>query len=172
MKDLEIRGAGNLLGGEQSGHIAGVGFDLYVRLVGEAVADFRGDGDDGAGRDQDRAAGRRPPAARLRAGRAAAARGLQEAGHRRATRPGSPRSRPSCATATAPCPSRCATCWRWPGCAPWPAQAGVADIGVQGNYVRFGPVELPESQQLRLQRLYPGSLVKDAVAYHSRARSR
>src|SRR5437764_10141152 len=43
MKDLEIRGAGNLLGGEQSGHIAGVGFDLYVRLVGEAVADFRGE---------------------------------------------------------------------------------------------------------------------------------
>lgn len=34
MKDLEIRGAGNLLGGEQSGHIAGVGFDLYLRLVG------------------------------------------------------------------------------------------------------------------------------------------
>ena len=33
MKDLEIRGAGNLLGGEQAGHIAGVGFDLYVRLV-------------------------------------------------------------------------------------------------------------------------------------------
>ena len=43
MKDLEIRGAGNLLGGEQSGHIAGVGFDLYVRMVGEAVADYRGD---------------------------------------------------------------------------------------------------------------------------------
>ncbi|MEO6997705.1 MAG: transcription-repair coupling factor, partial [Terracoccus sp.] len=42
MKDLEIRGAGNLLGGEQSGHIAGVGFDLYIRLIGEAVADFRG----------------------------------------------------------------------------------------------------------------------------------
>ncbi|MDQ3383202.1 MAG: transcription-repair coupling factor, partial [Actinomycetota bacterium] len=45
MKDLEIRGAGNLLGGEQSGHIAGVGFDLYVRMVGEAVADFKGEGD-------------------------------------------------------------------------------------------------------------------------------
>ena len=44
MKDLEIRGAGNLLGGEQSGHIADVGFDLYVRLVGEAVHEFRGDG--------------------------------------------------------------------------------------------------------------------------------
>ena len=44
MKDLEIRGAGNLLGGEQSGHIAEVGFDLYLRLVGEAVSEFRGDG--------------------------------------------------------------------------------------------------------------------------------
>jgi len=37
MKDLEIRGSGNLLGGEQSGHIAGVGFDLYVRMVSEGV---------------------------------------------------------------------------------------------------------------------------------------
>ena len=46
MKDLEIRGAGNLLGGEQSGHIQGVGFDLYVRLIGEAVADFRGETSD------------------------------------------------------------------------------------------------------------------------------
>jgi transcription-repair coupling factor (superfamily II helicase) len=42
MKDLEIRGAGNMLGGEQSGHIADVGFDLYIRLVGEAVAEYRG----------------------------------------------------------------------------------------------------------------------------------
>ena len=41
MKDLELRGAGNVLGGEQSGHIAGVGFDLYVRLVGEAVEAYR-----------------------------------------------------------------------------------------------------------------------------------
>lgn len=43
LKDLEIRGAGNLLGGEQSGHIAGVGFDLYLRMIGEAVSTFRGD---------------------------------------------------------------------------------------------------------------------------------
>jgi len=42
LKDLEIRGAGNLLGGEQSGHIAGVGFDLYLRMIGEAVSDFKG----------------------------------------------------------------------------------------------------------------------------------
>ena len=42
LKDLEIRGAGNLLGGEQSGHIAGVGFDLYLRMIGEAVSEFKG----------------------------------------------------------------------------------------------------------------------------------
>ncbi|HEX6196375.1 MAG TPA: transcription-repair coupling factor, partial [Jiangellaceae bacterium] len=48
MKDLEIRGAGNLLGGEQSGHIANVGFDLYVRLVGEAVAEYKGDAGPGS----------------------------------------------------------------------------------------------------------------------------
>ena len=41
MKDLEMRGAGNVLGAQQSGHIAGVGFDLYVRLVSEAVDAFK-----------------------------------------------------------------------------------------------------------------------------------
>ena len=67
MKDLEIRGAGNLLGGEQSGHIAGVGFDLYVRMVGEAVSELKGEGPEERRRGQDRAAGRRAPPARLRA---------------------------------------------------------------------------------------------------------
>ncbi|MCI1650519.1 transcription-repair coupling factor [Bifidobacterium tibiigranuli] len=41
MKDLELRGTGNLLGGEQSGHIEGVGFDLYVRMVSEAVEQYK-----------------------------------------------------------------------------------------------------------------------------------
>jgi transcription-repair coupling factor (superfamily II helicase) len=41
MKDLEIRGAGNLLGSEQSGHIHAIGFDLYVRLLEDAVADLK-----------------------------------------------------------------------------------------------------------------------------------
>ncbi len=43
MRDLEIRGAGNLLGQDQSGHIAAVGYDLYVQLVAEAVAEARGE---------------------------------------------------------------------------------------------------------------------------------
>ena len=43
MRDLEIRGAGNLLGGDQSGHIAAVGYDLYVQMVSEAVAEMKGE---------------------------------------------------------------------------------------------------------------------------------
>jgi transcription-repair coupling factor (superfamily II helicase) len=43
MRDLEIRGAGNLLSGDQSGHIAAVGYDLYVQMVTEAVAELKGE---------------------------------------------------------------------------------------------------------------------------------
>ncbi len=43
MRDLEIRGAGNLLGASQSGHIAAVGFDLYCQLVTEAVSELKGE---------------------------------------------------------------------------------------------------------------------------------
>ena len=43
MRDLEIRGAGNILGSDQSGHIAAVGYDLYVQLVAEAVAEAKGE---------------------------------------------------------------------------------------------------------------------------------
>ena len=44
MRDLEIRGAGNILGREQSGHIAAVGYELYCQLLEEAVGELRGDG--------------------------------------------------------------------------------------------------------------------------------
>ena len=43
MRDLEIRGAGNILGSEQSGHIAAVGYELYCQLLEEAVRNLRGD---------------------------------------------------------------------------------------------------------------------------------
>lgn len=42
MRDLEIRGAGDLLGAEQFGHVAAIGFELYVELLGEAVAELSG----------------------------------------------------------------------------------------------------------------------------------
>ena len=88
MKDLEIRGAGNLLGGEQSGHIADVGFDLYVRLVGRGGPRVQGGCRAGAAGGPHRAAGRRAPAARLHPQRAAAAGDVQAPGRgplRRAT---------------------------------------------------------------------------------------
>jgi transcription-repair coupling factor (superfamily II helicase) len=49
MRDLEIRGAGNLLGDEQSGHVAALGFELYMQMLDEAVAAA----EDGAGSDED-----------------------------------------------------------------------------------------------------------------------
>ena len=51
MKDLEIRGAGNVLGAEQSGHIHALGFDLYTRLLGEAVEEVRARAASGDGAD-------------------------------------------------------------------------------------------------------------------------
>jgi len=162
MKDLEIRGAGNLLGGEQSGHIAGVGFDLYVRLVGEAVADFRGEGETApaeikielpvdAHLPHDYVPGER---LRLEAYKKLASvvdeAQLAEIEAELVDRYGAPPEPVRNLLEVA----RLRTVAR---------QAGVADISVQGNHVRFGPVDLPESGQLRLQRLYPKSLVKDAV---------
>ncbi|HMS72741.1 MAG TPA: transcription-repair coupling factor, partial [Baekduia sp.] len=46
MRDLEIRGAGNLLGDEQSGHVAALGFELYLQMLDEAVAIAEGEGDE------------------------------------------------------------------------------------------------------------------------------
>jgi transcription-repair coupling factor (superfamily II helicase) len=43
MRDLEIRGAGNFIGGEQHGHLAAIGFSLYVRMLKEAVQELRGE---------------------------------------------------------------------------------------------------------------------------------
>jgi transcription-repair coupling factor (superfamily II helicase) len=45
MRDLDIRGAGNLLGDEQSGHVAAVGFELYCQMIDEAVGEAAGDGE-------------------------------------------------------------------------------------------------------------------------------
>ena len=112
MRDLEIRGAGDLLGAEQSGHVAALGFELYVEMLAEAVAELSGQ------RRAARAAGaRRRARRRLRPGDLhrlrGAARSTCTAGSR------SSETRTSCAsctrrprTATARCPSRSRTCSR------------------------------------------------------------
>ena len=122
MKDLEIRGAGNLLGGEQSGHIEGVGFDLYVRMVGEAVAAVQGRGAGGAGRREGRPAGGREPAARLRVGGAAAAGDVPQGGRGEDGRAAG-RGRGRDARPVRPAAGRGArTCSRWPGSGRWPGR--------------------------------------------------
>ena len=163
MKDLEIRGAGNLLGGEQSGHIAGVGFDLYVRLVGDAVAEFRGQSDGStlpemkielpvdAHLPHDYVPHER---LRLEAYRKLAAAETDQAVDDvraelvdRYGEPGEP-------VANLLAVARFRVHAR---------RAGVAEVSAQGNHIRFAPVALRESQQLRLKRLYPGTLLKPAV---------
>ena len=122
MKDLEIRGAGNLLGGEQSGHIAGVGFDLYVRLVGEAVADFRGEAAARARSPRSRSTCPSTRTCRTTTSRASGC-GWRPTG--RWPRPSPTRPWTRCATssptATARCRSRWRTCCRWRASGPSPA---------------------------------------------------
>ncbi|MGN6751832.1 MAG: transcription-repair coupling factor [Intrasporangium sp.] len=163
MKDLEIRGAGNLLGGEQSGHIAGVGFDLYVRLIGEAVADFRGDGESApteikielpvdAHLPHDYVPGER---LRLEAYKKLATvetfEAVDDIEAELRDRYGNP-------------PEPVQNLLEVARLRVVARRAKIADIGLQGKVVRFGPVkDLRESQQLRLSRLYPGTIIKDQL---------
>ena len=163
MKDLEIRGAGNLLGGEQSGHIAGVGFDLYVRLIGEAVADFRGDAEEApaeikielpvdAHLPHDYVPGER---LRLEAYKKLATVESQEAVDE---------IEAELRDRYGPPPQPVDNLLEVARLRVVARRARIGDIGVQGKYVRFGPVkDLRESQQLRLMRLYPGTIVKEAL---------
>ncbi|CAG7574261.1 transcription-repair coupling factor (superfamily II helicase) [Barrientosiimonas humi] len=164
MKDLEIRGAGNLLGGEQSGHIAGVGFDLYVRMVGEAVADFRSDGT--AEKPPSEVKIELPVDAHLPHDYVPGERLRLEAYKKLAT----VEDEAALAAIVEELEDRYGT-------PPEPAQhlievarlrtvarrAGISDIAVQGKNVRFSPVDLRESQALRLQRLYKGTVIREAM---------
>jgi transcription-repair coupling factor (superfamily II helicase) len=162
LKDLEIRGAGNLLGGEQSGHIAGVGFDLYVRMIGEAVSELRGAGP--AERPEVRVElpvdAHIPhdyvPGERLRLEAYTRIAAIDSADDIAAVldeltdRYGAPPQ--SVLTLLAVARLRAQA-----------RRAGLTDITQQGNHIRFSPVELPESREVRVQRLYPRTLLKPAV---------
>src|SRR5579875_1056938 len=154
MKDLEIRGAGNLLGGEQSGHIAGVGFDLYVRLVGEAVADFRGEvgAEETAEVKVDLPIDANLPVEylpgerlRLEAYRALASATTDEAVDA---------VRAELIDRYGPIPPQVENLLAVARFKVLCRTYGITEVSLQGTTVRFGPIELPESAQLRLQRLY------------------
>ncbi|HYK28541.1 MAG TPA: transcription-repair coupling factor [Streptosporangiaceae bacterium] len=162
MKDLEIRGAGNLLGGEQSGHIAAVGFDLYVKMIGEAVRELRGDGPAeraevrvelpvDAHIPHDYVSGER---LRLEAYTAIAA--IDSAADIAAVRD-------ELADRYGAIPVQVDSLLGVARLRAVARAAGLTDITVQGNYVKFSPVELPDSRQVRVQRLYPKTVIKPAV---------
>lgn len=162
MKDLEIRGAGNLLGGEQAGHIAGVGFDLYVRLVGEAVAEFRGETDVefaevrvelpvDANLPVEYLPGER---LRLEAYRALASASTDEAVDG---------VREELIDRYGPLPDPVQNLLAVARFRVLCRKYGVTEVSLQGNTVRFSPVDLADSAQLRLQRLYDRALYKSAV---------
>jgi len=162
MKDLEIRGAGNLLGGEQSGHIAGVGFDLYVRMVGEAVASFRGDGPE----EQPEVSIELPVDAHLPESYIATERLRLEAYRKIAAAADAPQLaevRAELVDRYGALPDVASALFDVADFRNHARRAGLTDVTAQGKFIRFAPVDLPESAQLRLKRLYPGTMLKPAI---------
>ncbi len=158
LKDLELRGAGNLLGGEQAGHIAGVGFDLYLRMIGEAVATFRGE-DVESGQelrlelpldaripehyiDSERL--RLEAYQKLSSASAATAKddAIDLVIDELTDRYGTPPDEVEGLIAVARLRRRA-------------ARAGLSDVVVMGSNLRIAPARLEDSIKVRLQRLYP-----------------
>jgi transcription-repair coupling factor (superfamily II helicase) len=161
MKDLEIRGAGNLLGGEQSGHIEGVGFDLYVRMVGEAVQHFKGEAPeevvdvkidlpvdahlplDYVGVERLRLEMYRKIAEARTAER------LEEVEAEMRDRYGNP-------------PEPVLNLFAVARFRQSARARGLTDVSLQGRHIRFAPLPLPDSKQLRLKRYHPDAVYKAA----------
>ncbi|MBU5653764.1 transcription-repair coupling factor [Corynebacterium aurimucosum] len=170
MKDLEMRGAGNVLGAEQSGHIAGVGFDLYVRLVGEAVETFKAlaRGETPVVTDEGPKEIRidLPVDAHIPESYINSERLRLEVYRKLATS----KDNADLAHVVEEMQDRY-------GPVPEPVErllavarlrhqarrAGVSDITVQGTRIKVHPVELADSKQVRLKRLFPGSNYRAAA---------
>jgi len=165
LKDLEIRGAGNLLGGEQSGHIADVGFDLYMRMVGEAVQEYKS----GIIETEEKIleckvelpinahlSTEYVPGERLRLDlyrRLADVKSVADVGSIESELLDRFGALPEEAKSLL-------------GVASLRAQAKalkLTEVVVQGKLLRLSPLVLPESKQLRLARMYPGSIYKGST---------
>jgi transcription-repair coupling factor (superfamily II helicase) len=165
LKDLEIRGAGNLLGGEQSGHIADVGFDLYMRMVGEAVTEFKRGLIDEQEQEVEckvelpvtaHLSTAYVPADRLRldlyrrlAG-AIADSDVDAIGEELKDRFGE-------------IPEEALRLLDVAKLRIKAKEMGIKDLALQGKYLKIAPFKISESVQLRIQRLYPGSIVKSVT---------
>ncbi len=162
MKDLEIRGSGNVLGAEQSGHIAGVGFDLYVRMVGEAVRELREDGP----AETTEVKVELPvdahipheyvPGERLRLEAYRRIAGIQDDTEIAAVRD-------ELVDRFGPLPVPVLNLLEVARFRAVARKGGLSDVTLQGSQIRFSPVDLPDSRRVRLQRLYPKSIIKAAT---------
>jgi len=162
MKDLEIRGAGNLLGDEQSGHIEGVGFDLYLRMVSEAVAEARGD----APRPEAEVKVELPVDAHIPRAYIEGDRLRLEAYAKLASAMNDDEltlAREELTDRFGAIPEPVENLFEVARLRNVARAAGITEITGQGRFVRFFPVELPESRTLRLARLYRGSVIKPTV---------
>ena len=162
LKDLEIRGAGNLLGGEQSGHIADVGFDLYMRMVGEAVNDYK-TGIIDKEEEAHECKVELPINAHLAESYVPGERLRLDLYRRLAdvAKPADVQSiREELLDRFGELPEEANALLAVAQLRALAKSHGIREVVATGKFLRLAPLTLPESRQLRLARLYPGSLYK------------
>jgi transcription-repair coupling factor (superfamily II helicase) len=165
LKDLEIRGAGNLLGGEQSGHIAEVGFDLYMRMVGEAVQDFK----TGIIETEERVRDCKvelPVTAHLPTDYVPSER-LRLDIYRRMADAQSDQNLDAIVEELqdrfGELPAPASNLISVARIRLFAKKLGLTEVVEQGKFLKLAPVELPDSAQVRTMRVFPGSLIKSAT---------
>ncbi|WP_051256061.1 transcription-repair coupling factor [Corynebacterium freiburgense] len=170
MKDLEMRGAGNVLGAEQSGHIAGVGFDLYVRLVGEAVEAFRALADgkivDATDKEPKEIRVDLPVDAHIPDGYINAERLRLEIYRKIAASTDESELRlvaEEILDRYGAIPVEVERMFAVARVRHLMRAANLTDIGVQGTRIKVHPVELPDSKQIRLKRMFAGATYRPAA---------
>ena len=162
LKDLEIRGAGNLLGGEQSGHIADVGFDLYMRMVGEAVNDYK-TGIIDKEEEAHECKVELPINAHLAESYVPGERLRLDLYRRLAdvAKPADVQSiREELLDRFGELPEEANALLAVAQLRALAKSHGIREVVATGKFLRLAPLTLPESRQLRLARLYPSSLYK------------
>ena len=163
MRDLEIRGAGSVLGEVQSGHIAAVGFDLYVELVSEAVAERMGTELPSVPRKEVRID--LPVDAHLPQGYVADQQARLEA-YRRLAEAGDHAEVEDVAAEWrdryGPLPSEAERLIEIARLRVEAIRVGIEEIVNLRREVRLGPVDLAQSQEIRLQRLAPRAILRAA----------
>ena len=162
LKDLEIRGAGNLLGGEQSGHIADVGFDLYMRMVGEAVNDYK-TGIIDKEEESHECKVELPVNAHLGESYVPGER-LRLDLYRRLADVAKPEDvqsiREELLDRFGELPEEAVALLAVAQLRALAKSQGIHEVVATGKFLRLSPISLPESRQLRLARIYPGSIYK------------